>query len=167
MFDFLKRGKKNPAPAKTWRDEEYEHIDKKKKAVGEYPQSKHFRGFKRCSISSARYPEAEKNLKTLITSRRVIPSNNKYGGESVDLSESVKNIYLSKLKDGNDIIMVYGDGLFIGSNIPGTEGKSAAILNALKKHNVTEAHVVICFGDHPVDKSLVFDNYLIVNGVES
>lgn len=159
MFDFLKKKTNEP-----WLKSEYDVLEKKKVVCGEFIHSEGFRGFKRIQIST-KYPEAVKNLKTLIKNRPVIPATSEYSGEKIDLTGCLVTLCISETKERYPVIMVYIDGLFVGHNIPGDSGKPAAVLLAIKSQATTAVHVEIRFGTD-INKNLAFDNYLMVNGVK-
>lgn len=159
MFELFKKKSETP-----WLDAEYAALNKKKRVLGEFVHSEGYRGFKRMFFST-KYPEAVKNLKKLLKSKPVIPSKNPYGGESLDLSGCKITICTAKDKEKTDVLMLYIDGMFIGSSVPGDNGKPAAMFEALKKHKATAAHVEIRFGTDE-NKELVFDNYLMLNNAD-
>lgn len=159
MFDFLKKKTSEP-----WLKTEYDALDKKKAIYGEFVHSEGFRGFKRIQIST-KYPEAVKNLKTLIKTRPILPAISGYSGEKIDLTGCLVTLCVSESKEHYPVIMVYVDGLFIGHNVPGDSGKPAAVLRAIQKRATTSAHIEIRFGTD-INKNLAFDNYLMVDGVK-
>lgn len=159
MFDLFKKKDNEP-----WLKVEYELLKKKKVVFGKFTHSEGFRGFKRIQISS-KYPEAAKNLKKLIKTRPIIPATSEYSGEKIDLTGCAVTLCVSENKEHDPVILVYVDGLFIGHNIPGNTGKSAAVLRAIQTHATTAAHIEIRFGTD-INRNLAFDNYLMVNGVK-